>query len=367
MKLFGRLSRPARPSFAVNPAEQLKGLVLVNGWRVKKKHTPSTGATGGTFSVGYVVEGPSGERGFLKAFDFFSRISDWADPARELPPLLDAYNFERDLLALCNGKRLKRVVRALDSGAVTVSTDPQLGAVCVVQYLIFELAEGDVRKQLDFTNRFDLAWATRALHHIAGGLNQLHRLGAVHQDLKPSNVLMFEKRTSNKISDLGRAAVRGQSSPHYDQSPAGDPEYAPPEYWYGEQPADWHSRRAGCDAYLLGSMIVFFFSQTSMTALLKAFLEPQFRPDSWGDSYPQLLPHLYHAFEQALDAFSKQVPPQLRSEIVEMVRQLCDPDPSNRGHPLDRRMLGNKSSLERYVSKFDLLASKLETGMLRAS
>lgn len=54
-----------------------------------------------------------------------------------------------------------------------------------VDYLIFELADGDVRSHLDAMPAFDAAFLLRTLHHVATGLQQLHRAQIAHQDLNP--------------------------------------------------------------------------------------------------------------------------------------------------------------------------------------
>ncbi len=359
----GELDRGAvRGEVLLNPAERLEGITLKNGWRVVERAGGARRPTGGCFSVGYTVESPSGQRAFLKAFDFFSQISQWEDPARELQPLLEAYNHERDLLNRCRDRKMSRIVRAIDDGTVTVPGDTRLGPVATVQYLIFELAEGDVRKQLDATNTFDVAWALRALHQIATGLEQLHRSEVVHQDLKPSNVLMFEKRTSNKLADLGRATAKGVAGPNDDLVVAGDLGYSPPDNLYGVQCREWSDRMAR-DAYHLGSMITFFFAQASMTALLGAFLDPKFRWDQWGGSFEEALPYVRAAFDKALENISPWLPEPHRPELLSMIRELCDPDPRLRGHSTNRRFGRNPYSLERYVSALNLLATRAEVAL----
>jgi serine/threonine protein kinase len=109
-----------------------------------------------------------------------------------------AYLFECAVLKRCGERNLDRVVRAITSGTITINEPSANG---VVEYLIFELADGDVRSHLRFSADFDLAWRLRCLHHIATGLKQLHGCGIAHQDLKPSNVLVFAGTTS-KLSDL---------------------------------------------------------------------------------------------------------------------------------------------------------------------
>src|SRR5262249_27237780 len=135
-----------------------------------------------------------------------------------------------------------------------------------------ELADsGDVRKYLDVAARFDSAWVLRSLHHVATGLRQLHSAGIAHQDVKPSNVLVFDAKIS-KVADLGRASSQGESPPHEDHHIAGDPEYAPPELCYHHVVPDWNQRRLGCDAYLLGSMVVFFFGRCSVQSRIDALI-----------------------------------------------------------------------------------------------
>src|SRR3989442_7348914 len=111
-------------STPINPHELLEGMTLKNGWRVLKRLDRPESGTGGCFSCGYIVERSDGQRGYLKALDFFSRLPVSDDPARALEPLLKAFNFERDLLNRCNAHRLSHVVMALDDGAVTVPGVP---------------------------------------------------------------------------------------------------------------------------------------------------------------------------------------------------------------------------------------------------
>ena len=170
---------------AKKPHEALTGIDIQGGWMVRDQIRKTDNATGGHFSCGYVIEHADGRRGYLKALDFFSMLPESVDPARDLEPLIRAFNFERDLLETCRKNRLSHIVSALDSGAVTVSG---FAPPATVQYIILELADGDVRKLMAINDEFDLAFALRTLHQIAVGLKQLHGIGVAHQDLKPSNV-----------------------------------------------------------------------------------------------------------------------------------------------------------------------------------
>jgi serine/threonine protein kinase len=346
---------PASPP----PAEQLLGMKLDGDWHVVEKLPRKAGATGGTFSVGYIVERPDGSRAFLKALDFSSALLS-PDPAGMLLILTQAYTFERDLLARCRARRLDRVVQAISDGTVRVDATP----AGVVQYLVFELADGDVRTQMHAARAFDEAWALRSLHHIATGLRQLHGQGIAHQDVKPSNVMVFGARYS-KLGDLGRASALGESPPHEAMPVAGDRTYAPPELLYRAGPTEWSERRYGCDAYLLGSMVVFMFTGVSMTALILAELDPAHRVGAWRGTYADVLPFIRDAFARAVQRFSASVPDSLRPDLVEIVHQLCDPDPKFRGHPKTRGNPVTQFSLERYMSRFNLLAARAEYTMGR--
>lgn len=342
------------------PAQQLLNFSLPGGWKVMSRVPRTAGMTGGTFSEGYLVENVDGRSGFLKALDFSGAMGA-ADPSMELEALTAAFNFERNLLAKCRECRMTRVVLAVDDGTVVVDPNSQVGRV---QYLILERADGDVRSYIQTSDSFDLAWRLRSLHHVATGLAQLHQQTIAHQDLKPSNVMVFHGSES-KIGDLGRASLKGLLPPHEGYEIAGDPSYAPPELLYGHIPPDWNERRLGCDAYLLGSMVVFLFTGVSMNAALAAQLHPAQFPANWAGSFEEVMPFLRDAFSRALEVIKESMPPSVRTELLGVVRQLCEPDPSRRGHPKDLGRSTGRYSLVRFVSVLNLLASKAELGLAR--
>lgn len=337
-----------------NPAEQLSGLRLEGGWTVGEMLRRPPESTGGCFSVSYHVVSDGGAKAFLKALDF-SEALHAPDPARVLQSLTDAYNFERDLLAQCANGRMDRVVRAIADGTIRGSGLP-------VQYLILELADGDVRRHLAAVGRIDVAWKLRALHHIATGLWQLHKVGIAHQDMKPSNALVCNTKET-KVGDLGRAAYKGHKAPSDNCPCAGDPAYAPPELLYNHLPSDWGQRRFGCDLYLLGSMVVFLFAGVSMTSLLLTEMHADYGWRTWTGTFPDVLPYVRDAFNRALQRFHDSLDERLRSELTQIVRQLCEPDPELRGHHSDRQVKVGMLSLERFVSAFNRLARRAELGL----
>lgn len=343
----------------MNPAQEMLGLTINGRWRVISKLPRLPGATGGAFSVGYIIESSSGQRAFLKALDF-SRAFLSPDPAKMLQVMTEEFIYEKTVLEQCKDSRLSHVVFALEEGKMTLPSWP-----CPVQYLIFDLADGDIRRLNKVGQAFDLAWTLRALHHVSVGLWQLHKHGIAHQDLKPSNILVFSGEQL-KVADLGRAESKKSPSPYCDLHVAGARSYAPPELLYHEISPSWACRRFGCDLYHLGSLVVFFFCGIQITAIIKKYLHPLHVWDVWQTEYRDVLPYVRDAFEQALEEIGIFIPPQINQDILVVIRQLCEPDPLLRGHPENRIGYSNPYSAERYVSFFNRFARKAELGLLKS-
>lgn len=344
----------------MRPAEQLSGMTLPSGWIVESQITRKPTSTGGRFSTGYTCRNANGQRGFLKAMDYSEAFKD-PTPALMLHSMTSAYLFEKRLCEKCRDSGITRVARALESGTIDlVPADP----FKKVEYLIFELADGDVRTHLDSFSELDLLFTFNVLHHVSAGLRQLHGASIAHQDLKPSNVLIFDG-VESKIGDLGRAWTADLASPCDGLVIPGDTGYAPPEMLYGQVSPDATTRRYGCDMYHLGSIVVFLFSRTHMTALITKHLPPLYRSTFWSGTYADVLPYVQTAFADSLAEFGSAVPEVVRGEVVDIVKLLCEPDPSRRGHPNGRVALAGPTAMERFVTRFNLLAYRVETGLLK--
>ena len=100
-----------------------------------------------------------------------------------------------------------------------------------------------------------------------------------------------------------------------------------------------------------------------MSSVLFSFLAPEHMPFTWGGTYEEVTPYLQSAFNDALASVEADIPKEVRSDIILMLRQLCEPDLSKRGHPLNRFQNVNSFSLERYITKLDLLAYRAERNL----
>lgn len=349
---------------APTPANSLAGRVLKNGhWHVQTLSPRIEGATGGHFSCGYVVRSPSGKVGFLKAMDYTEALQS-NDPAITLEAMTAAYNFERRLCEKCNTRKLSRIVRSIDSGKIQVDpSDPN----STVQFIIFELADSDIRTYLDESNKIDSAWILRTMHQATSALRQLHTVKVAHQDIKPSNLLIFDQNES-KLGDLGRAFDEEFRSPFDDLICAGDRTYAPPELIYRDaiySNNSWH-RRLACDMYLIGSLLVFFCTGNSMTHILLNRIDNAHHPKKWKGSYEDLVPYLQYEFNRIVREICANTHTfqSCSEDISTLISQLCHPDYKLRGNPKHIGNFARQFALEYYVSKFNLLARRAEYSLM---
>ncbi|MCP3469772.1 protein kinase [Bradyrhizobium sp. CCGUVB1N3] len=280
------------------------------GWKLDTTGKPvAAGApgSGGNFSAGYRVQ-KDGRKAFLKAIDL-SRAMLAKDVIAALKVIVDTASFEKSLCAMCGEKRMDRVVLALSSGDFITGVNLQDR----VPYIIFELADGDVRRRVRLVDsKLRLQWVFRAIQNSAVGLRQLHKANVAHQDFKPSNVLQFEAQKAFKVGDVGRAVLEGVAVAHDSLRIAGDPAYAPPELLYGHLDPDWRTRRYGCDLFMFGSLIVFFFMGQGLTPLLIRKIEaaylPRARGGTWAGTYMEVLPIVRRAFADVLEELAALVP-----------------------------------------------------------
>lgn len=353
--------------FDADIAHNLEGKKLGKWTLVRKTRLPVPAAdqTGGHFSVGY--EATTDDVGkvrhaFVKVFDLAMAFATCGgDIMRAMFRVSSEHQHETRLLNICADAKLDRIIKVLDSGQVNVTTDS--GHATPVVFIAFEPADGDMRKIIKKIDAVDLAWRLNMLHQVAVGLQQLHRQGIYHQDLKPSNVMICESRDEGtKIGDLGRATHDGMAAAHDMLTVVGDRRYAPPEQAYGIVAEESQDRRNGCDLYHLGCLIAFAFSSTTPNhAYLKLpihILPPCWNDGKWRGGYDEVKHHLDAAFTEYLLEFRATLPNWIAEEITGMVQHLCTPHYLDRGHPDARRQVGRPLGLDRFISRLQHLAAE---------
>ena len=205
-------------------AYQLTGVTLPGGWHIKERYAKKSSDTGGQFSVQYIAEKEEKEY-FIKVIDIEKALrgTDLTNFTKTLEQQLKAFNYEKDLLEKCRDRSLSKIVRVIDANMISVSELTQYP----IPFLVFEKADGNVREYIKFQNDVDFAWKLQSLHDIATGIEQLHSIEVIHQDLKPSNIFQF--KAQSKIADLGRSKTFSGDGLFDRMLVSGDKTYAPLE------------------------------------------------------------------------------------------------------------------------------------------
>lgn len=356
---------PQESTVTKTAAENLVGQTLADGWLVIKQ-LPKPGATGAEdltgshFSIGYIAS-KGGKNAFLKVIDVEEVIKAAGSTSMmdRLKLVTDSHTFECSILDLCTKAKLDRIVSILAKGELP----PPPGKLLSIPYILFELADGDVRKIVSRTHKIQDVWRLQVLHNIAVGLQQLHSQHIAHQDLKPSNILIFDQDNMGaKIGDLGRASQKGKNIYHDDYIIAGAINYAPPEQAYGITAERWEDRREGCDLYHLGGLATFIFTGRTPTDYYVQNLRRSILPSSWGGEsscdYHTALPILKSTFTAFVEAIQIDLPRWAAIELSQIIINACDPDYMKRGDPSARKRTGSPIGIEIFISKFDRLAKR---------
>lgn len=351
------------PSVFANLEVILPGTVLHSRWLVGNATKRTPGQTGGCFSITFeCTDQESKTPVFLKVVDVNSAIANYSSPTMSIPDIMikiaEDHKFESNLMDECKESKLRRVVVGLDHGSVQIA-----GFSGPVLFLVFEWAEhGDTHKVKSITPALTRGlhsdkWWIETLHHVTTGLHQLHQKEIAHQDVKPSNILFFD-RTGAKVADLGRAVKKGTPSSNLQKN--GDRNHSPPELNFGVRPPEWGTRYLAVDLYMLGNLLYFHFSGgVTVTWDLFNRLEATFNPYSgYRGSFQDAIPALEDAFSRVLVDFRNNLvnhlPAKVADELTSILKELCQPNPEKRGHPKDHKTaLGQKFSAYRYISRFD--------------
>jgi len=338
----------------ISAVHALAGKRLKTGWYVKELVNAKPGSTGGNFSVCYTVE-KDGKEGFLKALNIMTFLrDDKPDLLEAMTEMLNTFNFEKELLTRCKNRNFSKVSRLLDADMENI---PGF-LVANVYYMVFEKADADVRNYINFSNYIDFAWKLRSLHNVATGIKQLHSIDISHQDIKPSNVFVFDKLTS-KLGDLGRSLCNSLTCPHSTLDFSGDTRYAPPEVFHGYALPEWRDKVFAIDCFLLGSLATYYITGQSMTSLLSQNINRHINILSL--NFENALPYWVEAFDNSVKKIENQLSGyDQKDKLINTIRMLSYPDPRKRGHTKNLVQRGNNYDMERFVEIFNLLARKAE-------
>lgn len=316
------------------PADDLEGYTLHSGWHITTKIQKRIGASGANFGICYLAT--KGERhAFVKAVDFRLAFTQ-KDFVAAVAALANHALWEREVMEYCRLHGMSQIVQLIDHEEVLLPS--ALGdATQRIFCLVMEVGNGDLRGELSVQNAKSGSWKLYVARDVALALDQLHRRGVAHLDVKPSNVIAMREptgnRTSMKLGDLGRVVRREVAGPFDNALWPGDTGYQPPEKWYGYQPKQWNDNREAADAFMLGSLLVFLFTGVSLTTLLMQYVPDSFKPGVYRGAFAvPLVDVLIQAQAQVLESYVRPaLPISIKDELLTVIRNLTHPIPESRG------------------------------------
>ncbi len=161
------------------------------------------------------------------------------------------------------------------------------------QYITMEYVSGeDLKSFIKRVGQLPSGKAIAITEQICKGLSEAHRLGVIHRDLKPQNI-MVDKDGNAKIMDFGIARSLKSEGITGEGAIIGTPEYMSPEQVGGEE-ADQKS-----DIYSLGIIVyemitgqVPFTGDTPFSIALKHKIETPLHPQKLNIQIPEKLAQL---------------------------------------------------------------------------
>ncbi len=218
---------------------------------------------------------------------------------------------------------------------------------------------GNLDQKIQAGGPLPLRDAIRMLSQTARGLEAGHKIGLVHRDVKPANIL-YNHEGYVAISDFGVAKSIQQSSPETTNSfnqYAGTPYYIPPELWQSEgnpsPAADVYS--LACVFYEALTGEILFAGETYEHVLTRHVLEaPVFSkplPESLVDTLNVALAKNPSDRYQTMHDFLAAVRGALENRPRKSVPAHATPDPSNLVEGLPRPLAPGEITFDELVRR----------------
>lgn len=185
-----------------------------------------------------------------------------------LPP-----NLAKDDVFMRRFEREARLAAALNHPNLTKVFD--FGIVEGSAFLVMEFIDGeDLSKRVAREGKLPVAEALRLVEDTAGALQEAHRRGIIHRDIKPGNILLTSQGVV-KVTDLGLArGMADEATLTATGVAAGTPHFMSPE-----QARDLHQVDHRADIYSLGITLLYLltgkrpFDARSSFSILRAHAE----------------------------------------------------------------------------------------------
>jgi serine/threonine protein kinase/Tfp pilus assembly protein PilF len=200
-----------------------------------------------------------------------------------------------------------------------------LGETEGTHFIIMEYIPGqDLQSMIKMTKQLSMETAVSIAMQICEGLAEAHRMGVIHRDLKPGNV-MIDKEGNARILDFGIA--RSLESRGMTQSGhlIGTPEYMSPEQAQDtgiDQRSDIYS--LGIILYEMVTGKVPFTGDTPISITIKHIEETPKSPQELAPNIPEVLNHLILKCLAKNKEYRYQSAKQLYTELAKIGESIKD-------------------------------------------
>jgi serine/threonine protein kinase/tetratricopeptide (TPR) repeat protein len=249
--------------------------------------TPKKGlTTGSTFAVRYQVIEELGKGGMGRVYKVFDRDIEEKVALKLLKPEIAS-----DEETIKRFRNEIRVARKIVHKNVCRMYD--LGQAEGTHFITMEFVEGeDLKSLIRRIGQLPIGKSLSIIKQVGEGLAEAHRLGVIHRDLKPHNI-MIDREGNARIMDFGIARSLKTKGITGGEVMIGTPEYMSPEQVEGKG-ADERS-----DIYALGVILyemvtgrVPFEGDTALSVALKQKTETPKDPKEINTQIPEALSQL---------------------------------------------------------------------------
>ncbi len=214
-------------------------------------------------------------------------------------------------------REAKTLSRLVHPNIITVY---DVGRVGESYYIVMEYLQDSLKERIRSKGKMPPQQALHVLQQVAGALYYAHRVGFIHRDIKPDNI-MFRKDGTPVILDFGIARpVESETKLTKTGMSIGTPNYISPEQARGEK-VDGRS-----DIYSLGVVLyemltgkVPYHSENTLGVVIKHIQEPVPKLTGKLRRYQHLLERMMHKDK------GKRV--RSEKELNEIVKSLLNYDP----------------------------------------